>query len=343
MTQGQTARPRRATIRDVAARADVSISTVSHVYSGARPISAPTRTRVQRAAAELNYRPDAVAQSLRTAETGIIGFALRPRDAVRGSLRGTETFARLIGATAAHVLEHGRALILVPDLMDPQVRQVPMDGCIVAHPYGNDEVLSYLMNRGVPVVSVDPDPDRPDLVWSVNVDYEASMVELLDHMRSEGAQRIMLLSGTEDNAWNRSTSGAYRAWADLHQDSVWHQQLYEGESVGGAAELVRGALRSPAAPDGLITAASTFAAGALEAVREAGLSVPNDVLLAALTDSEYTRNSSPPITALDLDLETAAQEAVTLLLSRVAGADPPASPIVVQPRLRWREGTGAVH
>lgn len=330
---------RRSTIKDVAARAGVSISTVSHVFSGARPISVATGERVRRAAVELDYRPDAVAQSLRTSQTGIIGFALRPKDAVAGSLRGTETFARLIGATAAHVLEQGRALILLPDILDPQTRQVPMDGCIVAHPYGDDDVLTRLMSQGVPVVTVDPDPARPELPWAVVLDYTTAMHDLLARMRERGAQRVMLISGTEDNAWNRHTARTYVEWATKHQGAVLHEQLYEGEALAGAAALTSAALGGSAPPDGIIAAASTFAAGALEAIRSSGMTVPDDVIVAALTDSEYTRNATPPVTGLDLNLEVAAREAVSLLINRLDGAEAPANPTMIEPILRWREST----
>lgn len=340
MTVQPRSSSRRVTIKDVAARAGVSISTVSHVFSGARPISDRTSARVRQAAEDLDYRPDAVARSLRTAQTGIIGFALRPRDAIAGSLRGTQTFARLIGATAAHVLEQGRAMILVPDLLDPQARQVPMDGCILAHPYGNDPVLTHLLQRQVPLVTVDPDPDRPEQPWAVVVDYASAMRTLLAEMREQGANRILLLSGTEDNAWNRHTAQAYTEWAAGHQDVVLHERLYEGEGVAGAARAVSAALASAAPPDGVITAASTFAAGALEAIRSKRLAVPGDVLLAAWTDSEYTRNASPPITALDLNLEEAAGEAVRLLTARLSGSPEPEEPVVVEPKLFWRASTG---
>src|SRR3546814_1451073 len=101
---------RRTTIRDVALRAGVSISTVSHVFSGARPISQATRDRVLVAARALSYYPSATAQSMRHGDTRIIGLALRPRDAISGELRGTETFGRLIGAAAAPVLASGSPL-----------------------------------------------------------------------------------------------------------------------------------------------------------------------------------------------------------------------------------------
>lgn len=340
MTPPSRRRPR-ATIRDVAEHAGVSISTISHVFSGARPISEATRVRVRQAAKELGYRPDPRAQSLRTATTGVIGLVLRPRDAIAGSARGTETFERLIGATATHTLEAGRALVLVPDLLDPTNREVPMDGCIVAHPYGSDAVLTHLVKQGVPVVTVDLDPDRRDLPWAVPFDHASPVREMLEQMYAQGARAITLLSGTEDNAWNRVSGETYEAWMAQRGLPVRHKRLYEGEAVAGAHQVINTAIDTDTPLDGIITAASTFAMGASKALLDHGLSVPDDVLLAALTDSEYTRNATPPITGLDLQLEAGAREAVALLLARIEGAETPADPVIIEPTVRWRASTGA--
>jgi len=332
-------RTQRATIRDVAERAGVSISTVSHVFSGGRPISEQTRKRVRQAAEELAYHANPTAQSLRNSTTGIIGLVVRPKDAIRGSLRGTETFSRLMGAIAIEVLERGLALIHVPDLLDPSATQVPMDGCIVAHPYGNDPVLNELVSRGIPVVTVEEDPDHPEFEWSANLSYDDAITQLLSGMKEQGAQRIMLLSGTEDNAWNRRPAELYKLWAAGNQEHVLHANLYEGEGASGAARFVASVLDSSTPPDAFVTGPSTFAAGALEAFTQRGLSTPHNLLLAALSDSEYTRSAEPPITALDLSLEALAANAVDLMIRRIAGDEKPGGPSLVHPELHWRKST----
>lgn len=330
---------RRSTIRDVAERAGVSISTVSHALSGRRAISATTRARVAQAAADLDYGPNPSARSLRTGRSGMVGLILRPRDAVHGSLRGTETFNRLSGAVATEMLERKVGLIHVPDILDPAVRQVPMDGCIVAHPYGNDEVLGELLRRGVPVVTVEEDPDRPELPWSVHLDHTTAMTTLLDQLHDRGAARTMLVTGTEDNAWNRRTRETYLAWCRRRRTTPRHTALYEGRGAEGAAELAATILTGPEPPDTIIAAASRFAAGIAETATRHGIGIPGDLMLAALTDSEYTRGHHPPITAVDLVLERLAACAVDLMLRRLSGAAEPAAPTVLEPVLHRRAST----
>src|SRR5699024_12826192 len=93
---GRVTRSRRPTIREVASLAGVSPSTVSHAISGQRTISEDTKERVFAAIDELGYGADPIASSLRRGKTQLIGLVLRPKDAVKGSLGGTENFLHLI-------------------------------------------------------------------------------------------------------------------------------------------------------------------------------------------------------------------------------------------------------
>ncbi|MDT0377776.1 LacI family DNA-binding transcriptional regulator [Streptomyces sp. DSM 42041] len=339
MTKQHDGAQRRVTIRDVAQRAGVSISTVSHAMSGRRSISASTRTRIQEAAEALGYNANPLARSLRTGRSGVIGLILRPRDAVHGSLGGTETFTRLAGAMATAALEKRLGLIHVPDILDPAAPRVPMDGCIVAHPYGDDEVLAELLRSEVPVVTVDEDPDRPEFPWGVLSDHGHAATTVLDRLYDQGARRVLLLTGTEDNAWNRRAGEAYRAWAARHGLPPRHESLYEGEGVQGAERLAVRVLDGPQRPDAVVAAASRFASGVARTAHALGLRIPEDVMLASLTDSEYTRGHLPPITAVDLVLEDLAVAAVDLLMRRLNGEAPPQQPPRFQPVVQWRAST----
>ncbi|MDA3626083.1 LacI family DNA-binding transcriptional regulator [Saccharopolyspora oryzae] len=330
---------RRATIRDVAERAQVSISTVSHAFSGSRPISEATRERIFRAATELGYDPNPSARSLRTGRSGIIGLILRPRFALTGTPDRAETFNRLVGSVATEMLRRKVGLIHVPDLHDPSVASVPMDGCIVAHPYGADEVLTELLRRDVPVITIEEDPERPEFTWAVRLDYTAVVSRLLDHLREQGARDIALLTGTEENAWNRRTRETYLDWSRQHDRTARTDLLSEGLDVDDAEAMIRSVLDSPERPDAVVVATSDFAALAAKVAAQRGIRVPEDLMIAALTDSEHSRAATPPITAMDLNHEGLAEQAVELMLARLAGAETPAEPLVLSPNLRLRGST----
>ena len=338
MTQVPTSQ-KRATIHDVAKRAGVSISTVSHTFSGRRTISEDTRERVRAAAAELGYAADPAARNLRTGSSGLLGMILRPRDAAHGSHGGTETFTRFTGTVATEVLDHKLGLVHVPDIFDPTASRVPMDGCIVAFPYGSDAVLEELLRRQVPLVVVDEDPDHPGFPWSIRLDYRGAIVDLLDRIADQGARRIMLVSGTEDNAWNRYSREAYLGWVSAHGMPARLVELYEGEGREGGHKLLTPILRGGDRPDAIIAAASRFAAGIADAAEDSGLVIPDDLMLAALTDSTHSRDRSPAITAVDLVLEDLGRAAVDLLLARLAGSPEPSEPVTLSPQLHWRAST----
>lgn len=333
----------RVTIRDVATLAGVSISTVSHTFSGRRSISEATRARVLSAAAKLGYAADPSASTLRTGRSGLLGLILRPRDAAHGSHGGTETFTRFSGTVATEVLDHKLGLVHVPDIFDPAASRVPMDGCIVAFPYGSDPVLAELRRRQLPLVVADADPDLPEFAWSVRLDHAAAMRGLLDRLAEQGAERIWFLSGTEDNAWNRFSGEAYESWSRSREAEPRTLSLYEGEGRQGARAMVGALLEGPDRPDALVAAASRFAAGVADAAEAAGLRIPDDLMVASLTDSAFVREHSPPITAVDLVLEETGQAAVSLLLSRLDGAPEPEAPVTLTPVLHWRASTMRTH
>ncbi|OXM64284.1 MULTISPECIES: LacI family DNA-binding transcriptional regulator [Amycolatopsis] len=327
------------TIREVAERAQVAISTVSHAFSGSRPISQATRERVLRAAAELGYDPNPSARSLRTGRSGIVGLVLRPRYAVTGTPDRAETFNRLVGSIATEMLRRKTGLIHVPDIDDPSVARVPMDGCIVAHPYGDDSVLTELTRRGIPVVTVEEDPERPGFPWAVRLDYPAVVTALLDHLREQGARRITLFTGTEDNAWNRRTRETYLAWSARRRRTPRVEVLSEGLTPDDAAAAVRPLLTGRSRPDAVIIATSDFAALVTRVAAAEGLAVPDDLMVASLTDTEHSRTASPPITAMDLNHEKLAEHAVELMLARLSGAGEPREPLVIAPVLHLRAST----
>src|SRR3546814_15612098 len=107
------------------------------------------------------------------------------------------------------------------------------------------------------------DPDRPGLPWVVHTDYVAPIQAILERFYRHGARKIALVSGTEDNAWNRQTSDAYVAWMARRNLPANHISLYEGEANEGARRVLIELLSRSTPPDAVIVPASTFAAGAV--------------------------------------------------------------------------------
>lgn len=337
---GSPRRRGRVTIRDVAERANVSVSTVSHTFSGKRPISEETRRRVLETAEELRYSPNPSAQSLKLGRSGLVGLVLRPRDAIAGSISGTETIVRLIGAIAVHVVERNCALVLVPSFGDASLRQVPVDGYIVAGPYGSDPVIDELLERNLPTVMIEEDPDRPDLPWVAALDHADGMTRVLDGLEARGARNILAIVGKENNAWTRYSRDVFLDWSKRRGRSPLVEELYEGEGVQGARMLVEPYLARPDRPDAVVTSAGRFAAGVADIAQKLGLRIPQDLMIASLLDSGYTRSHEPAITSLLAPIEELGGRAVALLFDELDGRQPAPDPESLKGVIEWRASTG---
>jgi DNA-binding LacI/PurR family transcriptional regulator len=335
-------RARRATIRDVAREAGVSVTTVSHALNGKGTASAVTRQHVLAVADRMAYRAHPMARGLRRGSTGVLGLDMRPLDAIGSYLpAGVDYFVRFAGAAAVTALDHGLGLMLVPDLtrsdIPPSAHGV--DGYVIGDPVRDDQVLTRLIDAGVPVVTVGRDPGRPAFVDWVGTDDAHETKRVLDLMRSRGAERVVLLAGTDDNAWNVDAERAYRAWARRHHLPVQVLRVPEAAGEDGGRDAARRLLDSrKARPDAIYCQTGRHAAGVLAEAQRLGVAVPQDLLLAAGSDAQQTRLAVPGITALDLAPEETGKAAVQLLIARLNGEQSP-GPVIVPAHLHERAST----
>lgn len=327
----------RSTIRDVANRAGVSPSTVSHALSGRRSISEATKQRVFDAVEALEYGADPIAASLRRGKTQLIGLVLRPKDAVRGSLGGTDNFLRLIGSAAATALDKGWGFVHIPNTLEECDTTLPVDGYIVAHPYEHDPVLVQLRRTLRPVVTIDALTSDLDEGWNVSIDYDAGAGTLLEYFNQESSVATALITGTEHNHWNRAVSEKTIDWAGVSEALHSVTALYEGEGVGGSQRVAKTLIESGARR--ILTAPSRFAVGAVRAAHSLGYSVPGDIEIAAFTDSSMAASNRPSITAMDIHLDEAGVDGVELMLERLAGSSTTSKARTVTPDVHWREST----
>jgi DNA-binding LacI/PurR family transcriptional regulator len=327
------------TIKDVATAAGVSPSTVSHTFSGRRAISEATRKRVLAAADDLGYVPNAHARQLRLGRSNMLGLVLRPRYAVAGTPDAAETFNRLSGAMATASLRRGLGLVHVPDISGSGHDLPPMDGCIVAHPYADDRTIDILDNARVPYVLADPDPARRELPWVVAVDYAVGVRKILELAAGADNRHVVLLPGTEANAWNTDAEQTYRAWcSDVGQEPEV-TPMSEGATPADVRETVRKVIGSHGGELALVYGDSSATPAVLSELDKLGRRVPEDVSLATLTDTVHTRVASPPVTGMDLAHEELAERAVALLAARLAGEGVPADAQLVEPVVTERAST----
>ena len=332
---------KRPTIRDVAQEAGVAIVTVSDSLNGKGRVDPATRERVVEVARRLGYQANRHARGLRSGRSRALGLVLP----VRGDARSDEAlsldyYMRLASSAAAAAFAHQQALMLLPPkLTKADLQGLALDGGIVVDPRFCDPRVTLFEEVGLPVVTIERDLGRDEGSF-VACRTDQITREILDHLAERGAQRIALLLPRADWAWASETLAAYEAWTSDHRRPriVVRASMVQGERRAYEATLRLLARRSP--PDAICVLAARFIPGVRRAAHEAGREVPGSLMLAAGVDSTHAREGDPPVTAWDLHPERQGEEAIEMLLARLAGDTSTTSRYVdATPHLRASTGS----
>lgn len=316
------------TIRDVAERAGVSASTVSHVINQTRRVRADTRERVLQAMHELDYQPNRLARSLRNRRTQTLGVLL-PNNA-------NPFFALVLGGIEAAAYDHDYNVILGNANDDPArelayldiLLSKQVDGVVLVSTGADPQVLDFLAARNTPVVMVDRSPgdayeDFPvDTVFTENMQGGLLATEYLIGL---GHQRIACISGPSRINSSAARVVGYRqalAAAGLACDErLIVTGDFQHESGYRACEAL---LRLPDPPTAIFVCNDLMAVGALCAIHEAGLRVPDDVSVVGFDDVPLASFTVPRLTTVAQPAHELGVRAVTLLVRRIMKRDVPA-------------------
>jgi LacI family transcriptional regulator len=318
-----------ATMADVARSAGVSVATVSHVLNGTRPVLPHTRQAVLDAMDELGYTPNTLARSLVTSRTRSIGLAV--------SAISNPYFTEILQGVEAATLEHGYSLLIADPHDDPVherkvvqlLHERRVDGMIVAPSADPRELLAYLGRHQVPAVLldrvVDSAADSSFRFDQVCADSVEPVARLVTHLAGLGHRRIAMIAGLPGLSTTSERLTGYRdglATAGLAHDELL---VMHGDSESTGAEEATAALLSLASPPtALVTANNAMTIGALRALRDRGLSVPDDIALCCFDDFAWADLFSPRLTAIAQPSREIGAEAVRVLLDRLASPDRPA-------------------
>ena len=329
------------TMKDVARRARVSVSTVSHVLNGTRKVSEETRGDVLAAVEELSYRPNLLAKGLKTRRTYTIGLLISD---IQNSF-----FTLVVRGVEDEALSRGYHLFLCNTDEDPEredeyiteLAKKRVDGLMVAPSMRRQGHAGRLLDEGVPFVFVDRDVEGVD-ADVVSVDNREGMRLIAEHLVGLGHRRIAMISGPLDKASGYERHlGLRDALADLGvelKDSLVHFGDFRTSSGReGAREL----LGLPSPPTALVTANNQMTLGALLTINEMGLGVPGDVSVVGFDDPEWAPLTGPPLTTLAQPTYEMGVKAAKMLLDRIeTGPDGESRKVLLEPWLVVRESTG---
>jgi DNA-binding LacI/PurR family transcriptional regulator len=329
---------RKVGIRDVAEKAGVSITTVSHALNGKGRINPDTRRRVQEVAERLGYRPNALARNLAGGRTGLIGLAVAQTLDRRFAVSDFAYYAQLMSAATVAAFDSGYALVLTSGAEEAAWSRLLLDGAIVVDPVQDDPLCAELRRRHVPLVTTGRVPGGREGFW-VDNDHMAGTRAILDHLAARGAQRIALLASPPVTSYAIDARDSYESWcAERGQRprvAIAREDLTEGSGFEATVRL----LRDPTPPDAVYATLDRLALGALLAAQAQGMSVPRQLLVAGCTDSDAGRSARPSLTALALNPEQIGREAVAMVATLIEGGHPPEPHVYVPSKILARGST----
>lgn len=328
----------RPTIGDVASAAGVTKATVSHAFSGKRPISPATKARIVAAAEELNWVPSSPARALATRRANAIGIVLARDPEI---LASDAFFPAFIAGVEAALAPREVALVLqVASTRAGEERayramaQGRADGVVVLDLHAADWRVPFLEELGLPAVLLGAYEDASTFSC-VRTDDAAPVRELVDHLLAQGHTRIAHVSGPMGYVHSRVRASAYleRTGSD--------ELLRQGDFTARTGrDLTAELLDLPERPTAIVYANDTMAIAGLSYARSRGLRIPEDLAVAGFDDDHLSAHLSPPLTSVSTDPRRRGEVAAEQLLLDISGR-PPRSITLDCTRLRLRDSTGA--
>jgi len=315
------------TIKDLAKRLNLSVSTVSYALNGGpKPVSDDVRQRVLVTAKELNYRPNRLARSLVTRRSHVIGVIppMIERDPLLGpffqlALNGLVNMAEELHQDVMLLTAYDRTqpAQIAPDLMDCRV-----DGVVFIAPPKDNGAISLLRERGFPMAVVAS--AGPLVGPHFSADNEVGTFQALRHLYDLGHRRIAHLVGNLDRADAVVRHDTYLRFMREHRLTIEPGYMHLGNYVRHEGRVAaRHFLNLPKRPTAVFCANDDSALGLIEGTRELGVSVPDELSVVGFDDTTLSASFLPPLTTIRQPIQQMSAAALAAVVAQAEGSPSP--------------------
>lgn len=277
------------TIRDVAQRAGVSVTTASYALNDTGTIGEATRQRVREAAEELNYHPNAFARYLKNSKTQTVGVFI--------SVFGGAFYEEILEGIHSVVLDTDYELIVCPESRAPRriLLQRLVDGAIVFDSKITDQSVTRLAANRFPIVVMDRSL-QSEYILPLLLDNASGVRDAFRHLFGQGRRRMVFVAGSPDSLDNAERMNTFLAEAEQHGLKV---PVVPGNftEISGY-EAARHILAAGEPPDAVFCANDQMAIGFLRAMRESGLRAPDDLSVVGFDDIPLARHMQPTLSTV---------------------------------------------
>jgi LacI family transcriptional regulator len=329
-----------ATIKDVAALAGISYTTVSHVLNRTRPVSDAVRKKVEEAITQLDYVPSAVARSLKAKSTATIGLLI-PNGI-------NPYFAELARGIEDYCERNGFCVILCnsDDNLQKQrnylrvLLEKRVDGLIVSSVGGDDSLVESLAAVRTPLVIVDRDLENisADLV---RIDHELGAWLATSHLLELGHRHIACICGPAQTSVARMRLAGYQRAMREAGVQVQDSWVVESDFTGPSGYQAACTLLETDRPTAIFAANDMVGIGVLRAAAERNVKVPADLSVVGFDDIQMSQFVYPALTTVGQSILQLGERAAEVLLRRITtrGEAPDVQQSIVAPSMVLREST----
>ncbi len=305
---------KRVTVNDLAKVSGYSQSTVSRALNDSNLISIEVKRKIQELASKMNYRPNIAARSLVGQKTGIIGFLIYKMEHAMHP-----TLSQVLQGATNIISKEGFNLLLVIADEDFRKGEIAarnyLDGMLIATQEISEREIEQIESQNIPFVAINRNFCKKRHV--VNIDYEKIGYDIIKHLFSLGHLRIAYLSGPEHFWINRSLAHGYIKASEQYLGGIQltrYGSFSEEDGYNLALEL----LNNPNPPTAFF-GEDFMIAGALRAIKERGLRVPEDISLIGINDVPLISSLEPPISSIRLPMEKLGETAARVLIKLIRG------------------------
>lgn len=299
-----------ATLKDVAKLAGVSVATVSRVINGHANVSPRTKAAVERAILKLNYSPNTIARSLVTGRTGIISLIIVQEDPIVPSTWSYELpiVQSIHDYLKAQEWEIQMAMCSYREFQEPgylsrHLTRNTVDGVLIMSAWMVERhVVSELKSRNVPYVILGAhDPDYESIC--LEYDNEGAIRSLVKHLRDGGHQVFGLIGGPPHQLHMAGRMQGFLAALEEFGLPSWRRLIKFGDShIETGYRMMQEILAGEPRPTAVVCGNDHIAAGAMNAVFDAGLRIPHDIAVVGFDDTDVSQVINPKLTTVRLPL-----------------------------------------
>jgi LacI family transcriptional regulator len=333
------------TIRNVAKKLGLSITTVSRALDGYDDVADRTRARVIRTAREMGYVPSRAARQLRRQRADAIGYILP----ASGSQFTDPFFSLFIAGLGDEATSHNLDLLVSTaapggtaerQIYARWVQSRLVDGLVLNRMRLRDWRAKYLAQNNFPFVAHGHTHLRLDFPY-IEMDSRNVFILLVKHLVERGHRRIAYIGGPRDVTLQADRFAGYQE--GLTRTGIPFNESYvvEGDLTrNGGYQAAQHLLALPEPPTAIIGANDMSAIGAMRAAHERGLVVGRDLAVAGYDGTEDSEHTQPALTTVKQPIYDTARQLVRMLIARIDGKELAEPHVIIQPELIMRASTG---